>query len=268
MSWQALEAVQDHSEQEDHTALCIMYALARSADARGVVGSGGRYTAPNIDTIAGRAHCHRNTVLNWLPRLEESGELKVERLGKGRGAWNRYTILLPMPEEPEEEELPDPVEQLSLMVQELAVMVQATHEMMKVMVQETVQNGTSQDVPDTKDTITTNTPHTPHSANGHGGDRDVDAEYRETVVAYEQEIGPITQHVAKKITEALVDFRGGDLVEAIHIAAESNVRKWRYINAVLDRWRKDGQGLRPAVRETKTVRLLDGDGRPVKEVVV
>ena len=90
MSWQAFEAVQDHSQFEDSTALCILYALARSANPSGVVGAGGKDTSPNIDTIAGRAHVHRNTVLNWLPKLEASGELKVERFGKGRGAWNRH----------------------------------------------------------------------------------------------------------------------------------------------------------------------------------
>lgn len=149
MSWQAVEAVQDHSKLEDHTALCIMYAIARAADADGVVGANGKVTSPSIDSLAAKSRCHRNTILNWLPKLEASGELLIERFGVGRGAWNRYTILLPIGTS-----IDVPIGQdngtsnLEIMVQSLVVMVQE----LKVMVQETVQNGTSHIVLDTKDT--------------------------------------------------------------------------------------------------------------------
>lgn len=164
MSWQAMEAVQDNSKQEPGSGLAIMYAIARSADAAGVVGAGGKTTAPNIETIADRAHCSKGTVLNWLPKLEESGELKVERFGKGRGKWNRYTILLPMPEEepapaqPGEPTVNERLDRLEETVQKLAETVQAGLEAIQETVQETVQNGTSHVVLDTKDT---NTPPTP-----------------------------------------------------------------------------------------------------------
>lgn len=272
MSWQAMEAVQDHSQLEDHTALCIMYALARSADADGIVGSGGKATSPNIDTIAGRAHCHRNTVLNWLPKLEESGELRVERFGKGRGSWNRYTIQLPMPEADQDakEREPDRIDKLAEMVQNLAETVQANHEATVRMVQETVHNGPTHiglDTVDTEEPKQQQPPQTPPpNGNGSSG-RDFDEEYRQVVRVYEQEIAPISEHASRLIVEALREFKGDKLVEAIHIASESNVRNWRYVNGVLDRWRAEGQGMKPK-RHKKTVVLLGDDGQPFKEVEV
>lgn len=96
MSYQAVEAVQDYSKIDDHAGLCIMYAIARYADANGVAGANTKETSPSVRTLAEKARVHRNTVINWLPKLEAAGELKIERFGKGRGAWNRYTIMLPI----------------------------------------------------------------------------------------------------------------------------------------------------------------------------
>ena len=99
MSWQAMEAVQDHSElnkQEQYSGLLIMLAIARFCDASGVSGRT-RATAVSTEVIAEKAHVTKRTVLNWLPQLESLGELSVERNGMGRGKWNIYTINLPMP---------------------------------------------------------------------------------------------------------------------------------------------------------------------------
>lgn len=149
MSWQAVEAVQDYSQVGDHTALCILYAIARAADVNGMVGAGGRVTSPSIDSLAAKARCHRNTILNWLPKLEASGELLVERFGTGRGAWNRYTILLPIGTSQDvPKEVDNGTSSLEVMVQNLTEMVQG----LTVLVQETVHNGTNHVVPDTKDT--------------------------------------------------------------------------------------------------------------------
>ena len=158
MSWQAFEAVQDHSKIDDHTGMSIMYVIARYADATGAVGAGGRITSPSIDTIATKSRCHRNTVLNWLPKLEATGELTIERLGSGRGSWNRYNINLPMPV-PEEnngtsKDVPLSKDMVQEMVQKVGVMVQDAMAEMKVMVHDMVHNGTSHIVLDTKDTNT------------------------------------------------------------------------------------------------------------------
>ena len=96
MSYQAIEAIQDHSQVEDPIGRHILMAIGRYADPSGVVGAAGK--SPSIRTIAEKAHCHRNTVLNWMPKLEERNELQVKRKGKGRGARHQYKILLPIAE--------------------------------------------------------------------------------------------------------------------------------------------------------------------------
>jgi hypothetical protein len=164
MSWQAMEAVQDHSKLDDHTALCIMYAIARHADENGIVGAGGRLTSPNADRLADKAKVSRRTFFNWLPKLEESGELTVERNGAGRGAWNKYTINLPINSANDEINGASspingathvaPLDQNNganngaITVQDLALMVQN----LTVMVQEMVQNGATHVAPNTIDT--------------------------------------------------------------------------------------------------------------------
>lgn len=237
MSWQAMEAVQDHFDTEEHTGLCIMYAIARSANERGIVGANGRLTAPSIDTIADRAHCHRNTVLNWLPRLEADGVLRIEKFGKGRGAWNRYTILLPMPAEEKEEKEPekDPLETLAEMVQGLVIMVQGTNERLDLMVQESVHNGTPWDGLDTKDTEETTTPQPPKD------EKPTDAVGVGAVFsAYENEIGQMTKVISDNIASAIDEFGPQKVIDAIEIAARNNARRWSYVDGVLANWRVNG----------------------------
>jgi hypothetical protein len=101
MSWRAMEAVQDYSRYQsarEHSAFRVMLAMASYADEHGVVGREGDYrSCPSYTTLAERAHLHRNTVANLIPRLVEDGELAVvAQGGDGRGAWAVYQIMLPM----------------------------------------------------------------------------------------------------------------------------------------------------------------------------
>lgn len=156
MSWQGYEAVLDHSQIGDATGRLIFSVVGSFTDATGTAGAGGKMTSPSIDKIAERAGCHRNTVLNWLQRIEATGELTIERMGKGRGAWNIYTINLPMSEESSTPNngtngtskggLKEEIAELKNAIKELVQMVQE----LRLMVQETVHNGTSQDVLDTE----------------------------------------------------------------------------------------------------------------------
>lgn len=141
-----MEAVQDCEAIEDHTALAIMYAIARHADVKGVAGANGKDSSPSMETIARKARCHKNTVLNWIPKLEEMNVLRVERFGKGRGSWNRYTLLVPInAENGTSNGTTHDVPKTDLLVQELS-------DKIDLLVQVMVHNGTTQDVPDTKDT--------------------------------------------------------------------------------------------------------------------
>jgi DNA replication protein len=58
---------------------------------------------------------------------------------------------------------------------------------------------------------------------------------------YEQNIGPLTPLIADTLREAMETYRPQWIEEAIQIAVEKNVRNWRYIEAILDSWQKEGR---------------------------
>ncbi len=60
-------------------------------------------------------------------------------------------------------------------------------------------------------------------------------------VLYEQNIGPLTPMVADELRDAEQTYPASWAEEAIQLAVENNVRKWRYILAILERWRQEGK---------------------------
>jgi DNA replication protein len=60
-------------------------------------------------------------------------------------------------------------------------------------------------------------------------------------VLYEQNIGPLTPLIADQLRDAEQTYPLHWIEEAIQIAVENNVRKWRYVLAVLQRWRQEGK---------------------------
>ena len=60
--------------------------------------------------------------------------------------------------------------------------------------------------------------------------------------AYEQEIGTLTPAVAEALAEAAERYPEPWIVDALREAARSNVRSWRYAEAVLRRWEREGRG--------------------------
>lgn len=58
---------------------------------------------------------------------------------------------------------------------------------------------------------------------------------------YEQNIGPLTPMIAESLCEAERSFPEQWIEEAIRIAVENNVRKWRYVEAILDDWMASGK---------------------------
>ncbi len=59
---------------------------------------------------------------------------------------------------------------------------------------------------------------------------------------YEQEIGTLTPGVAAAIAEAEATYPAEWIVEALHEASARNARSWRYAEAILERWAKEGRG--------------------------
>ena len=60
-------------------------------------------------------------------------------------------------------------------------------------------------------------------------------------VVYEQNIGPLTPLIAEELREAEQMYPTDWIAEAMRIAVEQNVRRWRYVRAILERWRSEGK---------------------------
>jgi DnaD/phage-associated family protein len=58
---------------------------------------------------------------------------------------------------------------------------------------------------------------------------------------YEANIGPLTPMIAESLKDAEREYPTGWIEEAIRIAVESNARSWRFVQAVLERWTKEGK---------------------------
>jgi len=60
-------------------------------------------------------------------------------------------------------------------------------------------------------------------------------------IAYEQEIGTLTPRIAEAIREAEGIYPTEWIVEALNLASTNNARSWRYVDAILKRWDKEGR---------------------------
>jgi DNA replication protein len=69
----------------------------------------------------------------------------------------------------------------------------------------------------------------------------VDVERPNIFVLYEQNIGTLQPMIAEELQEAEQNYPAEWVAEAFKIAVEQNVRKWRYIQAILERWATEGK---------------------------
>jgi len=58
---------------------------------------------------------------------------------------------------------------------------------------------------------------------------------------YEQNIGMLTPLIADELRDAELTYPPGWIEEAIALAVKNNVRKWRYVLSILERWRSEGK---------------------------
>lgn len=58
---------------------------------------------------------------------------------------------------------------------------------------------------------------------------------------YEKNIGPLTPLLADSLRAAEVEYPADWIEDAFRIALENNVRKWRYIEAILRSWQEKGR---------------------------
>lgn len=58
---------------------------------------------------------------------------------------------------------------------------------------------------------------------------------------YEQNVGLVQPIIAQELMEAEETYPAAWIEEAFRIAAERNVRNWRYVRAILERWAAEGR---------------------------
>lgn len=78
---------------------------------------------------------------------------------------------------------------------------------------------------------------------------------------YEQNIGPLTPMIAERLQLAEREYPASWLKEAIQIAVENNVRKWRYVEAILEDWKSKGKDEREDLRDTEEARRRYLEGK-------
>jgi DnaD/phage-associated family protein len=59
---------------------------------------------------------------------------------------------------------------------------------------------------------------------------------------YEENIGAITPMMAEILKQDEADYPSAWIEEAIRIAVKRNARNWKYVQAILNRWQKEGRG--------------------------
>jgi DNA replication protein len=76
--------------------------------------------------------------------------------------------------------------------------------------------------------------------------------------AYENNIGLMTPIMADKINDALKTYQEDWIIDALKEAVANGVRKWSYVEAILDRWQKEGKNSPKQVvgRTSRQARLL------------
>jgi DnaD/phage-associated family protein len=77
---------------------------------------------------------------------------------------------------------------------------------------------------------------------------------------YEQNIGALTPLIADMLREAEKEYPSAWFEEAFAIAVAKNVRNWKYVEAVLKRWKEkgyEGKNRQNAVKDFK--RYTEGE---------
>jgi DNA replication protein len=76
---------------------------------------------------------------------------------------------------------------------------------------------------------------------------------------YEQNIGMLTPMMAEILRDAEKEYPMGWIEEALRIAVEHNARSWKYIAAILERWKTEGKGGKKASAEEERRRYIEGE---------
>ena len=78
---------------------------------------------------------------------------------------------------------------------------------------------------------------------------------------YEKNIGPLTPMIAETLRDAEQSYPQGWIEDAMRIAVENNVRKWRYVQAILEDWQNQGRHEREDRGDSEKARLRYVEGK-------
>lgn len=68
---------------------------------------------------------------------------------------------------------------------------------------------------------------------------------------YEENIGPLTPLIAEMLKDAEGDYPAEWIDEAVKVAVANNKRNWKYIEAILKRWKEEGRAKKQDGRNHK-----------------
>lgn len=77
-------------------------------------------------------------------------------------------------------------------------------------------------------------------------------------VLYEQNIGPLTPMIADELRDAMAHHPAQWIEDAIRVAVRNNIRKLKYIQAVLDRMKSEGRVEQPQENTGQDLSRYDG----------
>jgi DNA replication protein len=76
---------------------------------------------------------------------------------------------------------------------------------------------------------------------------------------YEANIGAMTPMLAEILRDAEKEYPAGWIEEAIQLAVEHNARSWKYVAAILQRWKKEGKSGKKPPSEEDRKRYVEGE---------
>ncbi len=74
---------------------------------------------------------------------------------------------------------------------------------------------------------------------------------------YEENIGPLTPLIADALRDAEQTYPPDQVAEALEIAVKGNKRNWKYVEAILRRWKEEGHAQEQDRRDAKETRGRD-----------
>jgi DNA replication protein len=85
------------------------------------------------------------------------------------------------------------------------------------------------------------------------------AERPNIFMVYERNIGILTPMMAEILRDAEKEYPAGWIEEAMRIAVEHNARSWKYVAAILERWKQEGRGGKKTTAEEERRRYVEGE---------